>query len=313
MQLLRLFESLRTPFLDGFFSLITHLGAEEVFMLAGLAVLWCIDKKWGFRFFFIGLTGSIVNQFLKALFLIPRPWVADETFTIVESAREGASGYSFPSGHTQSAVCVFGTLVAWRKKRWISIVCVLAIFLTALSRMHLGVHTPLDVGASLVTGAITVIGFVWLFERFAQNRRAKIIIGLLVLALNAALAAYVFLAPAQAGNVAAFDMQGQKAACTLFGTTLGFLLAWLVDDRHTHFEVKALWWAQIIKYALGLGFIMGVRLGLKPVLQAVLGDAPFTDAVRYFFMALVGGTLWPMTFPLWAKLGKSRAQAAVSG
>lgn len=310
MQFLRLLESIRTPFFDAFFSLITHLGAETFLMLTGLAVLWCIDKKWGFRLFFIGLTGGILNQFLKAIFLIPRPWVLDEQLSVVESAREGASGYSFPSGHTQSAVCVLGTLLAWIKKRYVSFSCIALILLVALSRMYLGVHTPLDVIVSLGTGILTVALLVWLFKRFESNRRAKVIIGLSVLLLNVALVLYVFLAPARAGNVAAFDAHGQKAACTLLGTVLGILLSWWVDDTHTHFQVKAVWWAQILKYAVGLGLVMAVRLGFKPVLQAVFGDTSLADSVRYFLMALVGGTLWPMTFPLWSRLGTPRTRAA---
>ncbi len=310
MQFLRLLESLRTPFFDAIFSLITHLGAEIVFMLAGLAIFWCINKKWGFRFFFIGLAGSILNQFLKAIFLIPRPWVTDERFTIVESARADATGYSFPSGHTQSAVCVFGTLLAWLKKRWVSIACVVLALLVGFSRMYLGVHTPLDVGVSLGTGILTVVLFTWLFRRFEDNRRAQTAIGLAVLLFSASLVLYLFLAPARAGSVAEFDAHGRKAACTLLGTTLGFLIAWWVDDQHTRFEVKAVWWAQILKYAVGLGLIMGVRVGFKPLLQAVLGDTPFTDAVRYFLMALVGGTFWPMTFSFWGRLGTGKAKGA---
>ena len=55
MEFLRLLESIRSPFLDRVAAVITMLGEETVFMLVGMALLWCFDKKWGFRFFFIGL------------------------------------------------------------------------------------------------------------------------------------------------------------------------------------------------------------------------------------------------------------------
>ena len=48
---------------------------------------------------------------MKLSFQIPRPWVLDPNFTIVEQAREAATGYSFPSGHSQSAVGTFGALI----------------------------------------------------------------------------------------------------------------------------------------------------------------------------------------------------------
>ncbi len=310
MEFLRFLESLRTPFLTALFSLVTHLGAEMVLMVVGLVLFWCVDKKWGFRYFIIGLTGNVLNQFLKAIFLIPRPWVVDEKFTIVESARAQAGGYSFPSGHTQSVVSTFGTAMAFAKKRWLSVAGIAAIVLTAFSRMYLGVHTPLDVGVSLVTGVLTVWFFVWLFEKFDGSRRAKIVIGLSSLLFATVFVLYVFLAPAREANIAQFDVDARKGACTLLGTILGFVLAWWVDDKYTHFEVKAVLWAQALKFLIGLGLVLGVRFGLKPVLAALFGESPFLDAVRYFIMTLVGGALWPMTFRFWGRLGVGGKKAA---
>ena len=96
MELLKLIEGIRTPFLNEIMSLVTMLGDETFFMIIGMTVMWCISKKWGFRLMIIGLAGTGFNQLLKYIFLVPRPWVLDPTFTIVESAREGAGGYSFP-------------------------------------------------------------------------------------------------------------------------------------------------------------------------------------------------------------------------
>ena len=48
----------------------------------------------------VGFFGTLVNQFLKLVCRVPRPWVRDPNFTIVEAARADATGYSFPSGHT---------------------------------------------------------------------------------------------------------------------------------------------------------------------------------------------------------------------
>ena len=110
MTFLKMLESIRTPFWDQVAAAVTLLGEETFFMLVGLALVWCFDKRWGFRLLFVGLTGTVLNQLLKAVFLIPRPWVIDPEFTIVETARAGATGYSFPSGHTQSAACVLGML-----------------------------------------------------------------------------------------------------------------------------------------------------------------------------------------------------------
>lgn len=108
MELLYALESIRTPFFDKLMGLVTNLGGEAVFIVAAIIVFWCLNKSCGYYMMTVGFAGTIINQFLKLWFRIPRPWVKDPNFTIVESARAEATGYSFPSGHTQNAFAVFG-------------------------------------------------------------------------------------------------------------------------------------------------------------------------------------------------------------
>ena len=116
MEFLRLLESVRVPALDAFFSAVTYFGDELAFMALALLLFWCVDKRTGYYVFVVGLFGTLANQFLKILCRVPRPWVLDPGFTIVESARAAATGYSFPSGHTQNAVGTFGATS--RASRW---------------------------------------------------------------------------------------------------------------------------------------------------------------------------------------------------
>ena len=114
-------EHLYCGFLDKLMPLITMLGEETVFILVGLLFFWCINKREGYYLLTVGLIGTVINQFLKLLFRVPRPWVLDPNFTIVESARAEATGYSFPSGHTQN-VSTWSTMFAKKtKKVWLAI------------------------------------------------------------------------------------------------------------------------------------------------------------------------------------------------
>ena len=45
MTILKWLEGQRTPWLDGLMSAITELGDETIFMLAGLVILWCVNKR----------------------------------------------------------------------------------------------------------------------------------------------------------------------------------------------------------------------------------------------------------------------------
>ena len=171
MELLYLLESIRNPVLDAFFSLITYFGDETLFIVFGLLFFWCVDKTVGYYLLSVGLTGNVLNQFMKLIFRVPRPWVKDPDFTIVESAREGATGYSFPSGHTQTSVGVFGAVARWHKEKAIRAVCIVLCVLVPLSRMYLGVHTPADVGVSVVVALALVFGLYPLMKKAADDPR----------------------------------------------------------------------------------------------------------------------------------------------
>ncbi len=303
MEFLRALAQIRTPFFDSVMGYATYLGDETVFMAVGLIVIWCVDKKWGFRLFYMGLLGTALNQLLKAVFLLPRPWVQDPSFSIVEAAREGATGYSFPSGHTQSAVMLFGGVAMWLKKRWATAAAVGIILLTAFSRMYLGVHTPLDVGVSLLAGLLMLLLMHFAFRYADSGKRAVYVLGGAGMLFSVAVILYLLLAPATAANVAEFDAHGRESVWSLVGAMLGLLVIWRVDDRYLHFPVKAVWWAQILKCLGGLALLMAVRIVLKAPLNALfMGDAA-ANGLRYFLMTIIGGAVWPMTFRFFSRLG----------
>ena len=92
MSFLYFLESIRNPVLDAIMSVITMVGEETLFLAISMLIFWCLDKKRGYIFLMIGFIGITVNQVLKLTFRIPRPWVKDPNFTVVESAIEEATG-----------------------------------------------------------------------------------------------------------------------------------------------------------------------------------------------------------------------------
>ena len=183
MGFLRLLESIRIPALNVFFSGITYCGDEIAFMVAAFALFWCVNKRTGYYAFLVGLFGTVGNQWLKIACRIPRPWVLDPNFTIVESARAAATGYSFPSGHTQNAVGTFGAMALRTERKWVRGVCIALIVLVPFSRMYLGVHTPLDVGVAFLMAAALLA----LFYPVFRSEQAMAVKSVLKAPLNALL------------------------------------------------------------------------------------------------------------------------------
>ena len=304
MQLLYALQEIRNPVLDAVMQTITRLGEETIFMVAAIVVFWCISKKGGYYLLSVGFLGTVANQWLKIVFRIPRPWVLDPNFEIVESAREAATGYSFPSGHTQSAVGTFGGIARMAEKKWLRWVCIAIALLVSFSRMYLGVHTPLDVGVSLVIAAVLVLVF-WPIMEKAEQKPA--VLGWLLAALLVISGAFVvflkvfpFPADVDAENFA----HAVENAWKLTGAIAGMLIAWWVDRKFIRFEVKAVWWAQLLKVALGLAIVVGIKSGLKAPFIALIGNAGIANAVRYGLMVVFAGAVWPLTFRFWGKLGR---------
>lgn len=305
MEFLRFLESIRTPVLDFLMSAITLLGEETLFMVVALVFFWCFDKKRGYFLLFTGFIGTVCIQILKMSFRIPRPWVLDPKFTIVESAREAATGYSFPSGHTQISTDLYGGIARSSKYRAAQIGGWVIAALVALSRMYLGVHTPLDVGVSLLIGAaLVLILYPIVYRAYAKPKYMYATIGVM-LALTLANLLFVMLFPFPADVDAVNLADAQKVAWQFFFLILGLCIIYPVDRHVIDFDVRAVWWAQILKLALGLVILILIRTLLKTPFNMLFG-VNLGSGLRYFIIVLFAGLLWPLTFPFWAKLGQKK-------
>lgn len=295
MEVLYALESIRMPWLDTVMAAITHLGEETVFMVAALFVFWCVSKRHGYYLLAVGFAGTVLNQFLKLLFRIPRPWVLDSDFTIVESARAQATGYSFPSGHTQNAIGTFGGIARFTRRKWVRIAAAVIAVLVPLSRMYLGVHTPLDVGVAAVIAVALVFALYPLMERSDSQHGVMGAVLAVMLALAVGYLLFVSLYPFPADVDAANLASGVENAWKLLGATVGMLVGWWLDVRFIHFDTRAVWYVQLIKLVGGLALLLGIRAALKAPLAAALG-AGAGGAVRYGVMVLFAAAVWPMVF-----------------
>lgn len=310
MPVLYALESIRNSVFDVFFSIITLCGEETIFLAVGMIVFWCINKYQGYYLLSVGFLGTVINQFLKMLFRIPRPWVRDPNFTIVSSAEDAAAGYSFPSGHTQSSVGLFGGIARWNTNTTLRIAMLALCILVPFSRMYLGVHTPADVLVSMAVAAVMVLVGYPLFKKAETSPKTMYAILLVMTAVVVGFLCFVcfyaFPAEVYAADAVHNLHSAQKNAFTLTGCALGLIVVYTMDHFYTHFETKAVWWAQLIKIVGGLATVMLVKECLRSPLDTLFGGSLFARLVRYFLVVIVGGVLWPMTFRFFGKLGKTQ-------
>ena len=300
MEFLYLLEKIRIPGLNELMLAVTTLGEETAFLVAALIVFWCVDKKTGYYVMSVGFLGTMANQIAKLACRVPRPWVLDPDFTILEQAREAATGYSFPSGHTQSAVGTFGCLAVTAEKKWWRNLCVLLAVLVGFSRMYVGVHTPSDVlvGAGM---ACLLVGLLKKPTLEGGMKQMKAVIAIMI-AVSVIFLLYVsfwnFPADMDPHNLES----GTKNAYTMIGCLVALPVVYLLDVKYIHFSVKAVWWVQIIKIVVGLLLVLAVKEGMRAPLEMVLPVYP-ARAVRYFLIVVTAGALWPLSFKKLSALG----------
>lgn len=302
MPFLYFLESIRNPVFDFIFTTVTHLGEETFFLVVAILFFWCVNKRQGYYILITGLVGTVVNQVLKLFFRVPRPWVLDPEFNAIESAIPEATGYSFPSGHTQNIAGTYGAIAGFKPTKRKTVICVIIIVLVAFSRMYLGVHTPLDVVASLVIALGLILLLRPVFETEESFNRFMPYVVVASVVLSVGFLSYVL----SLSGVSFLDphnyQSGLKNACTLLGCTAALVPVYILDTRFIHFKTEGRWYAQVLKLVGGLLGVLAIKSGLSAPLTMLFGNEMIARAVRYFLIVMFAGSVWPLTFNWFSKL-----------
>lgn len=286
MDFLRYLEGIRTDTLTNVFKCFTWFG-EELFVLAILCSLyWCYNKRLAYRICFSYFLSGLAIQTLKITFRVPRPWILDKNFTPVPSAIKTATGYSFPSGHTQSATALFGTLFMNTKKQWKRLLCILIIIGVAFSRMYLGVHTPKDVIVSFLISSVLIYFTHIIFkDEFLESNKLMISIIMVLISCSVMIYALVLL---KAGVI---ELKYAEDCCKAAGAGIGFSIGWYIETRFICFQERnSKYSVQILKIVLGILGAVAIKVGLK----YLIGGSIIANIVRYALLVLWVCALYPV-------------------
>ena len=171
---MRAIHRLSTPWLDvAMKSVSLTASALVIILVAGIAFwLWHWQRDMlNALTLIVALGGSVViNTLLKVVFARPRPDVF-QPLTVEHS-------YSFPSGHTSTAIAFYGLLaiLLWRAdRRGGALLSGLWVLAVAFSRVYLGVHYPSDVLGSLALGTIWIFAVMLVYDRYYGRRKQGVI------------------------------------------------------------------------------------------------------------------------------------------
>ena len=278
LQFLKWLESIRTSFLTTLLEGITILGEETLIILLVVALWFAVDSRLAKKLFFVTICSTGLNGVVKNLAQVPRPF--DKGITPVR--QETATGFSFPSGHTQN-FATWSTLSAIKfKKTWLTILVPVLITLVAFSRLYLGVHYPSDVivGAGLGVGMAFLGNY--LFDRVQDEKKLYLI----VLAIFIPFIVY-FLLVANERFADFFKVFGMMGGLTM----IAFL-----EKKDAPISYDVAWWKKLIRIVIGVAIAFAFKEGLKILKMGNLHVDLMLDTLRYFAVVFAVGYLCPLLF-----------------
>ncbi|MDA8226242.1 MAG: phosphatase PAP2 family protein [Desulfitobacterium hafniense] len=272
LEFYRIIQSISNPAWDNLFIIVSFLGSEPAYIVLLATIFWNIDKRFGFRLGILFLTSMTLNSFLKDFLQTFRPIGQPGIRSIYV---ESATGYSFPSGHSQGAATFYLYLASQWKKRLIILFSLIMIITIGFSRLYLGLHWPADIFGGYFIGILAVVLFLLLDKTLFKlpfSLRIKILISLLF--------------PLSFSLVYHSD-QGLQ----LIGFTMGYASGYFLEDHYIDYMEKTSIYLSIYKTVMGLG-VLGIW---------VVVWEPLTVANRFFNLPvyLLAG-IWTSFFaPIW--------------
>lgn len=274
-----MFESLRsiaTPELDRVIKVMTDLGSTTFYMIVIPILYWCLSKSLGFSVAIVLSVSNYMNVGIKFIFCRLRPYVEYPHLDAPEYLKLTGTGYSFPSGHAQGTSVFWTHLARSVRRRWVAVTGAVVVVVVAFTRVYATCHYPTDVLAGAALGVAIALAC----SGIEQRLRASSSGGKRQVALQLAVSIVV---PGLAFALSApFSPAFTEEVAQVLGFLAGAGIGYTLEAAYVKYDVRAILPVQVVKVALGMAGLMGVRYGLK----AVFPDTAFWDMLRYAAVAI---------------------------
>lgn len=287
IELLNRIRELITPgsFFDKLFEFITFFGEQYILIVVMIIVYFVYSKKTGQRMAFAIFGSLLVNNAVKAIVRRPRPFENPDC-EYTPSRIETATGYSFPSGHTQNAAVTYTSLSTILKKKRYWVITGIIIVLIAISRIFLGVHYLTDViGGAILGIASSCLGF-WLHKKYEYSFQKQTI---LYLAMATLFLPFIFVFWDDVHQ----DYIKFRDFYISYSFYLGFIAAATAEHQLMDFDCSQPFRIRIIR-AFGALIVAGVvMIGLDKLFPE---ENVVFDMIRYFSVSFTTLALYPLIF-----------------
>lgn len=279
-KILDFFHSFSSNVLNPIFQFITEFGSGEIVFAIILLYYYCINKDFAKKLAFILSTSFIFNGVFKSLFLAKRPFqFAGKEYLRKIPSSDGATGTSFPSGHSQNAGALYSSLIFNKIPKLIKIISIILLILVPISRLYLGVHFFGDVFIGLLLG----IGIAYSLNYFYDNiKNPKFLYLIYIIVIIVTLPFLII----NINNTNCADLFKS------FGLALAVFSSNIIESNYIKFTTNVSFKNKLIRVILGIIFTIGLKSGLKLIFPM----HNIFDMLRYFIMAFVALTVIPLFF-----------------
>lgn len=275
METIHYLQQFATPWLDTFAMLITNLGSQYAYIFFLLFFYLLVDARKSRWLGIVLLLSLYVNFHLKGMIATQRPYLIDPAVARSDSAVATGTGYSFPSGHAQGIMTLWGLVALLFQRWWLSVLALLIIVLVASSRIYLGVHIPLDIYGGLAIGAIFVIAGYIIYVRTLNIERQMQTFFLFAVGIVIPLVLHITL-PTPDSEV-------------LLGALAAFISGPLLVRHRTDIAL----WRRVVIFLIGMVLVFALLLGSSYYLSDTLKDNPYIAFFRYLAIGWMGLLVTP--------------------
>ncbi len=300
MEYLLWLQGIRSDFWNVVLMYVTELVTSPLMYLFVAVLYWCFAKKAAISLALNLSLGSLINQTLKNIFCIYRPWIQNPALKPVEAAKATATGYSFPSGHTQLAATEFLSIAVWQKKRkWIVVFCFFMTFLVMFTRNYLGVHTLPDVVASFLIACFVVAVTPKLVDWIENGKNRDLLVAVLVSVLAGIALVYTTwksypMDYLPDGTLLVSPKEMITDCYSATGCIYGFFAGWLLERRLIKFSTEVSGKTKAVRGFVGSVLLLAYVLFLQDPMIAV--DVYWGNFAFLFFAFVLILFLYPLLF-----------------
>ena len=274
----------------------SFVGSETFTLLLLIVMLFCYKKEAGKRVAMTAITAGMLFPMIKNVVLRIRPYLAHKHIEVLQVVEPDADpsdiiqqGFSFPSGHSATAVSVFGGIGRELKKRWMWTLAVLLPLLIGFSRIMVGVHYPTDVLAGWAVG-LAAIFFSMLLEKKVKREWVRWVI-LLAIALPG-----IFWCTS-------------RDYFTALGLLIASAVAFPYEEKYVRYSDTRKVPAMILRClgAFAIYFALNTLLKMpfsKEFLDSGTLPANLVRTARYAVILFIVIAVYPRVFPVFEKIGR---------